>query len=382
MKNDNDIDYKNKIKQSRELPKTRYHLELTEQKVILCFFGQLKQNEDAFSPQEIFVDDIAKYCGFEEANIYRTIKRATKTLSKAVIEYRDRKDYSYVPWFRYISYKNGYVSYQLNDAIKTELLKLYENNKIYISIDPCLIPKFTSNYGLRLYLILKGDIASHKTNVSYSIAEICFMLSLPNAYDPEKTDNASANQRKNIIEPSIKEINEVSDINVEYEPIKRTRRVIGWKFTFHPTVEAKPEEISYSENYLSLPQANSHDNTDEDTDKKWDLAKSLGLESEELVDKINKASTWSDIIQIAKENKSMAMSIIQYSQETKKKQLAVYKRRYREIMNKDSNYYDKDYEPIEYDLNQILSALFHGFYQILVDPVAENDKKYNDDVPF
>ena len=354
MKTNNDVDYKNKIKQSRELPKFRYHLELPEQKMLLCFFGQLKQDESVFSPQEISVENIAKYCGFTEENTYRTIKKITKSLSKEVLEYSNGKDYSYIPWFRFIRYKNGFVSYQLNDAIKTELLRLYENKKIYISIDPRLMPKFKSNYGLRLYLILKGDITSHKPKVSYSLEEICYMLSLPTAYDPQKNDNASANQRSKIIDPSVNEINEVSDIYIDYEPVKRSRRIIGWKFNIKTP--------------SSLLPGNAEDS------KKLEIAHSFGLYAREIIEQIDKAPSWSDIIRIAKNNRVVAVPILQYSEETKKKQLAVYKRRYKEIMNKGYAGYNSDNQDIiEYNVSEIVSILTSGNYEILHDPVIEDD---------
>lgn len=369
MKENNEVDYKNKIKQSRELPKFRYHLELPEQKMLLCFFGQLKQDEDVFSPQEISVENIIKYCGLNKENIYKTIKKTSKSLSQRVLEYYNGNDYAYVPWFRFIRYKNGFVTYQINDAIKTELLRLYENKKIYISIDPRLVPKFKSNYGLRLYLILKGDITSHKTSVSYSLEEVCYMLSLPTAYDPQKTDNASANQRSKIIDPSVNEINEVSDLSVDYEPVKRTRRIIGWRFTFHSTIKEQPESF---ENSLPLPQMHSY-NTMED-DKKIELAHSYGLYPKEIINKIDKAPSWSDIIQIAKDNKNLAIPILQYSMETKRKHLSFYKRRYKEIMNKGyNNYYGDSQDLVEYDVNRIISMLTFGNYEILEDPVAEED---------
>lgn len=362
MKENNDVDYKNKIKQSRELPKFRYHLELPEQKMLLCFFGQLKQDEDVFSPQEISVENIIKYCGLNRENIYKTIKKISKSLSQRVLEYYNGNDSLFVPWFRFINYKNGLVSYQLNDAIKTELVRLYENNKIYISVDPRLVPKFKSNYGLRLYLILKGDVASHKTSVSYSLEELCYMLSLPTAYDPQQNDNASANQRAKIIDPSVDEINEVSDIFIDYEPVKRSRKVIGWKFNLKTPSNLLPN------NAVLLP-------SNADDYKKLEIAHSFGLYAKEIIEQIDKAPSWSDIIQIAKTNNIVAIPILQYSMETKGKHLSVYKKRYREIMNKDYNsYYGDNQDLIEYDVNHIISMLTFGNYEVLEDPVAEEDK--------
>ena len=74
------------IKQSKELPRFRYKLDLPEQKMLLCFFGQLKQDQDVFNPEFIPADDIIKYCGFEGTNPHQIIRTTAKRLSEKSIE--------------------------------------------------------------------------------------------------------------------------------------------------------------------------------------------------------------------------------------------------------------------------------------------------------
>lgn len=353
MKEKKTTEFEKSIKQSKELPKLRYKLDLAEHKLLLCFLGQIKQSQKAFVPTEIPIEDAIKYCGFNDANPYRTVKLASRALSKEIVEYNNGKEFSYIPWFKYIRYKNGVISYQLNDAIASELLQLYEHKKIYIQIDPRLIPAFHNNYALRLYLILKSDIASHKMSPSYSLEEIYYMMTLSSAYDP-KTKFAVANQKSKIIQPAVEEINEVSDIHVEYEPVKFAKKITGWKFNI-----TTPS---------SLLPSNAED------DKKLEIAHSFGLYAREIIEQIDKAPSWSDIIRIAKNNRVVAIPILQYSMETKRKHLSFYKRRYKEIMNKGyNNYYGDSQDLVEYDVNRIISMLTFGNYEILEDPVAEED---------
>lgn len=239
-----DTNYDKPIKQSKDLPRFRYKLSLIEHKILLCFFGQLKQNNKTFEPEQIPLEDVIKYCGITDANQYRLIKDSTRTLSKESLEYYSGKNYSYVPWFSYIRYKNGVIYYQLNDAIRSELLQLYENNRLYISMDPKILPKFHNNYALRLYLILKGDLISHRTSVAYSLEEICYMLALSSTYSPKNDNrNAVANQRSKIISPSVIEINEVSDMYVDYEPIRQYKKTVGWRFNIKNQSTEEPPMI-------------------------------------------------------------------------------------------------------------------------------------------
>ena len=258
-----DTNYDKPIKQSKDLPRFRYKLSLIEHKILLCFFGQLKQNSKTFEPEQIPLDDVIKYCGITDGNQYRLIKDATRTLSKESLEYYSGKNYSFVPWFSYIRYKNGVIYYQLNEAIRNELLQLYENNRLYISMDPKILPKFHNNYALRLYLILKGDLISHRTTVSYSLDEICYMLALSSAYSTKNDNrNAVANQRSKIISPAIIEINEVSDMHVDYEAIRQYKKTIGWRFKIEnqntvelPMIINNPKKHPWYENDPNVENA-------------------------------------------------------------------------------------------------------------------------------
>ena len=236
-------EFKKDIKQSKQLPRFRYSLGVSEHKMLLAFFGQLKQYDDAFVPEKISLEDIVKYCGFDDSNSYRIVKKCAKNLTRQSLEYYNGKDYSFISWFSYITYKDGTIYYQLNNAIKSELLQLYENEKLYVTVNPALLPHFKTNYGLRFYLILKGDLTSHRSEIAYSLEEICYMLALSETYNPKNnTACAASNQRAKIIDPAIKEINEISNIHIDYEAIKEGRKTIGWKFYLSYKIMEKTDE--------------------------------------------------------------------------------------------------------------------------------------------
>ena len=236
-------EFKKDIKQSKQLPRFRYSLGVSEHKMLLAFFGQLKQYDDAFVPEKISLEDIVKYCGFDDSNSYRIVKKCAKNLTRQSLEYYNGKDYSFISWFSYITYKDGTIYYQLNNAIKSELLQLYENEKLYVTVNPALLPHFKTNYGLRFYLILKGDLTSHRNEIAYSLEEICYMLALSETYNPKNnTACAASNQRAKIIDPAIKEINEISNIHIDYEAIKEGRKTIGWKFYLNYKIMEKTDE--------------------------------------------------------------------------------------------------------------------------------------------
>lgn len=222
---------KNKtIKQSKELPRFKYKLGLNEQKLLLCFFNQINDDDDLLEEKEITIDHVVNFCGFPEGGKYKAVKNAIENLANSSIFFMvGENKYASIPWVSYIIYKNGIIRYKLNEALKSQLVRLFENDKTYVGINPSMIPKFNNSYAIRLYLILKGDISSHNNDTSYSAKEIKEMLCLPESYNPEITSGA-ANIKNKIIEPAIEEINNVSDINIDFKTLKACRRIIGWNF--------------------------------------------------------------------------------------------------------------------------------------------------------
>lgn len=223
------------IWQSKKLPRLNSRLGLNELKVLQCFIGQLEQGDKKFIITELSVNEIVHSCGFkgESRYCYEQVERATEKLKKCVLEYRPGEYYELgdhsetVKWFEIIDYKNGFVKYKFNDVIKEDLLGLHRHRE-YINYAKRLLPFFETPYGLRLYLILKGD--SNNIFAYFEPDEIKSMLCLTNAYSPKESKYAIANQNNRIIKPAIDEINRLSDIFVKCVPKKRGRQVIGWDF--------------------------------------------------------------------------------------------------------------------------------------------------------
>ena len=292
----NNQNAKKQIKQSKELPRFKYKLGINEQKLLLCFFNQINQNDETLEEKELTVDYIANYCGFAPQSKHNIIRNAIENLANSSIFFKiGEKKYGAIPWVSYIIYKNGLIRYKLNDSLKTELVRLFENEKTYVTINPALIPQFNNSYAIRLYLILKGDIASHKTDTNYSAEELQEILDLPVSYDPEAY-NGTANMKSKIIEPAVKEINNISDINITYKSIKYCRRIVGWNFFLSnkPITTELPKELpspkpeSENKTNFTVPKERYSAFPKQSTEEKE-------LWREILDKKIMEAKSWMDI---------------------------------------------------------------------------------------
>lgn len=247
MEKERTTEFKKNTKQSKKTPKFRFDSDLSKQKILLCFFNQIDQPEKALEPKDIPIKDLVEFCGFNNANPYRTVRLASLKLSKEVLEYKNEKQSSYAPWFKYIRYRNGIISYQFNDAIVSELLPFYKHKNPYVKIDPRLIVAFKNKYALRLYLMLKNELFNHKMSIPYSLQIIHSAMTLSPAYNP-KNKYAVSNQKFKIIQPAVEEINKISDIHVEYEPTKFGKKIIGWKF------DIKTQPVNFLKQEVPLQQ--------------------------------------------------------------------------------------------------------------------------------
>ena len=290
------------------------------------------------------------------------------------------------------------------------------------------------------------------------------MLKLPKAYDPERKTNASANQHLKIINPAVEEINKVSDINVQYEPIKRSRKIVGWKFTLSTKVKTLTNEtqaqsqiqgnpaqvkaipqntkwytqkdadvdsaiadlISHGvdknsiipllnnfetkEDFLIAKASGMHNfseakkgKTHIDNDGKWIYraierynagmhtlfdeieakpAFSNSHLSNELYNKIETATDWSDIIRLAKSQIDIntAVYILTTARNIKANLLTAYQRRYRIMEDEQARKYPGEgtYQPIGYDVDfQIAMINIHGIVMLeepIEDIIKANEK--------
>ena len=332
------------IKQSKTLPRFKYKLSLNEQKVLLCFFGQIKQTDEILEEKTLSAEYIAEYCGFEQKNLSRTMKEIILSLGNRSLFYLiDDENFKSIPWMSYISYEKGKVRYKLNEALKTELTQLFEKEKAYICINPVIIPKFKNPNALRLYMIFKGDVVSHKKQAFYSTKEIKDMLELPISYDPENT-NGAANQNSKIISPSIQEINNVSELSIRHQTKKDSRTITGWVFEITEKINTA---IQNNDTPKQIPEKTEHTNNiyNENNYTQSKLTQFPDQKKEEqqmyyesIRDSLTKANSWSEILFIIKHTIPEKRYFVLKNAERKRPDLLnTYKEKFLEIFGEPLN---------------------------------------------
>lgn len=210
------------ITKSNTLINTRYDLKLEEQKIILALASMVQPDDEDFKPYVMSVREFAELTGVESAgNKYTRLRKLTKELMTKVFEIETDKEYIQVAWLsscRYIK-DSGMIELKFSDELKPYMLQLKNKFTSYYLSN---VLQMKSKYSIRLYEILKSE--QYKSRTALTLDELRFILKCENYAKWQ-------NMKQRVIEPSIIEINKLTDILIDYTPIKKGRSIIALEFT-------------------------------------------------------------------------------------------------------------------------------------------------------
>ena len=214
--------YQSLVKKSNlMIRKARYSLSLQQQKVLCYLITHLSEN-DTYETEKIF--DIKAFYDFMEVNNkdYDKVREALKAL-------RDKS------WW--INNPDGSES---TISFLSKIRTNKRNGKVYIHFDKDMLPylqelktQYTSykiyyimtmksQYSIRLYELLKSVAGKELWYFDIENLKKIFMCE-------EKYDRVN-NFKQRIIEPSIEEINNKTDLNVTYEYFNEGKKIVGIEF--------------------------------------------------------------------------------------------------------------------------------------------------------
>lgn len=212
------------LKMSNRLIEGRYNLTPVEQKVLIAMAAVISKNTKEFDKVKIRVKDLIDFCEIEETNGYKLVKSATKQLLKRTLEIQ----YANGDWFgthwlqsAYYKHKDAVIEYEIDKNLKDDFLNLY---KAYLATPAKLLIKFDNRYTPRLYNLLKKMIKVK--DFEYEIEYFCDRFMLPESYR-----NKHTHFEKKFMKVCVDEINDKSDIFVEYKYIKEGRSYTNIHFS-------------------------------------------------------------------------------------------------------------------------------------------------------
>ena len=210
------------------IQKSRFSLSIQQQKIVLFLISQVSQFDTDFRLYEFSIVDFCKVCGmdYESGQNYKNIKDAIQDIAnKSIWVQLNEDEETLLRWIEkpYINKKSGTIKIRLDEDMKPFLLQLKEN---FTQYELLWTLHFKSKYTIRLYELIKSihfrELETYTRE--YKLDELRRLL------DAE-TYTTYQTFKTRVLIPAVNEINNYSDKNLSYEPLKRGRSVYSIRFT-------------------------------------------------------------------------------------------------------------------------------------------------------
>lgn len=211
------------VKSNDLIQKSRFSLSMTEQKIVLYLISKIKPNDLELKEQVFEIAEFCRICGIDwnNGNNYARIKKILKDLrDKSFWIKLDNGMETTMAWIDHVTIgeKSGKVILKIDDRLKPYLLQL---KKQFTQYEVLYILAMKSRYSIRLYELLRSY--EYQRNVIFEIEELKRLL------DAEKYTRFPDFKRY-VLDIAMREINDVSDMNIDYICIKEGRKYAKIEF--------------------------------------------------------------------------------------------------------------------------------------------------------
>lgn len=237
------------LSRSNKLILSRYSATLVENKIMALSFKRVKLNKNG-NPAVVFTtNELRKLTGVKGNGFYDQLKIAAAGLMNKMVYMEDEQaqSFSFINLIQKAEYREGSFTVVFTNESKALLYDL-KSNFTSMSIDTLF--SFKTNHAYRLYEILKvheykiGD-NNKPVEIVYPLSDLKLQLNcintegkkvkielmkphpnydkIVNDLDTEKKFESWYEFKRRVLEKAIKEINQTTELNISYVPIRTGR---------------------------------------------------------------------------------------------------------------------------------------------------------------
>ena len=229
------------ITKDNKLISASYSLGIPEQRLIFLAIIEAREQKqliDARGVLQIKAKSYQEQFKVEKHTSYDALKSATSGLFDAHFEYEDIHEQTgklarhVIRWVQKITYIDaaGMVELQFTDAVIPLITRLSEQ---YTEYELKQVSELQSEYSIRLYELMMQWKAIGQTN-RIPVDDLRRKLGV----EPEQYKKMN-NFKARVLDHAIKQINEYTDIQAEYDQHKNGRAIAGFTFKFKVKKEKK-----------------------------------------------------------------------------------------------------------------------------------------------
>jgi plasmid replication initiation protein len=237
---------KHLIVKSNYIIEASYKLSLGEQRVIYTLTSMIKKDDVEFKPYKLSVKEFSTLLGTKSKNMYNQVSQYIESLRDKDLTIIKERSILKTKWLSSAEYfiGDGYVELCFDPKLKPYLLMLKER---FTKLTLEQMVSFASQYSGRIYELLKQyeKIGSR----TFKLEELRTLLAVE--IDEYKKYN---DFKRKIIIKAKEEINIKSDLHIDFEEVKRPRKVEAIKFII------KAKDNIKNKNIIAKNEPDKHEN--------------------------------------------------------------------------------------------------------------------------
>ena len=204
-----------------------------DEKRILIMVSPVARNIDATEQDSILISaqQFAEECGIKVNSAYKQIELASKKLVDRSFSYTNEKGKKvYSNWVIDATYEDAGVNLRFTSVVLM-MLKILDKYNPYTRYKKDVVLKLKKDYSIDFYHLAKKSekLGSFELTIDSMFIE----FGLPESYRDLR------NLKRRVLKDPIDEINKYTDIDLTYEPIKKGRSVVAFKFTVREKTKHK-----------------------------------------------------------------------------------------------------------------------------------------------
>ena len=208
------------VKDNALIQRAKYNLTVNQQKIIAYLISKIKPTDQELQKYELSIQDFCELCGIDKTYFYSEIKEIVDNLDNKSFWVESESKIFKFRWFSEVEIikGSGKVNILLNSNIKKYLIDLKENFTQYELYN---VLALKGKYSIRLYEWFKSySFMREKTIEINELKTILIAEHYKNFKD----------FRNRVLTKAIKEINQYTDIEVEYNTVNSGKKVIALIF--------------------------------------------------------------------------------------------------------------------------------------------------------
>lgn len=263
------------ITRSNTLISAKYKSTLTENKIMVLALKKAKRDEFGRPTITFSTAEIKRVMGRDDGSFYTQLKSVAKAMTGRTmfIEDKEKHSFKFINIIHTAEFENGKFTVNFTPEMNYYLDDLKSN---FTTMNMGILVDFTSNYAYRIYELLKTQAYrvekdNEPLKIDYNLSELKLAIGCVNTQeervqkelDKPNPDfdyivNSVAKEKHfekwydfkvNVLEVAKRQINEKSDLEIDYEPLRSGRggKVVGVTFFIKKNVnyneiEAKTEQ--------------------------------------------------------------------------------------------------------------------------------------------